>query len=171
MPFEGEARERGCAEHHVEHLHHAEQAGLGENARQRAGNRRRRFRVGERQPALQRHEAHLHREADEEAGSDSHPNQRRDRAGLGGKHCELERARLSVHQQDAEVHHIGARRTHQEVHEPGAQRFRGLLMDDQEVGGPGHQLPEDVEIAELVRGGEPDQRAGHQEGEEIITVG
>ena len=68
--------------------------------------------MGERQPALQRHEAHFHRKANEEAGGDGCTNQRRDRTGLRGKHRELERAGLGVHEQDAEVHHIGARRAH-----------------------------------------------------------
>ena len=44
-------------------------------------------------------------------------------------------------------------------------------MDDQEVGGPGHQLPEDVEVAEFMRRRDADQRAGHQEGEEVVAIG
>ena len=76
-----------------------------------------------------------------------------------------------MRQQDAEIHQIGARRAHQEVDEAGAQGLGSLFVDDQEVRGPGHQLPEDVEVAELVRGRDADQRAGHQEGEEVVAIG
>ena len=132
---------------------------------------RRRFRVGERQPALQRNQAHLHREADEQAGDDRCAGERRDHGGLVGDRRELERADLGVRQQDAEIHQIGARRAHQEVDEAGAQRLGRLFVDDQEVRGPGHQLPEDIEVAELVRRRDADQRAGHQEGEEVVAIG
>jgi hypothetical protein len=165
------ARERSGAEGDVEHLHHAEQAGFGQHPRQRAGDRRRRFGVSERQPALQRNQAHLHREADEQAGDDRGAGERRDHGGLVGDRGELERTDLGMRQQDAEVHQIGARRAHQEVDEAGAQGLGSLFVDDQEVRGPGHQFPEDVEVAELVRRRHADQRAGHQEGEEVVAIG
>ena len=114
---------------------------------------------------------HLHREAEEEADDDRRADGWRQRADLVGERGELERADLSVRNEDAEVHHIGARRAHQEIDEAGAQRLRRLFVNDQEIGRPGHQLPEDIEIAEFVGRREADQRTRHQEGEEIVAVG
>ena len=164
-------RERAGADRQVQHLDHAEHAGFGEDARERAGDRGRRLGMGERQPALQGDEPHLDGEAEEEADGDGCADGRRDLTGLGRERRELERTDRGVGQQDAELHHIGARRAHQEIDEAGAQRLGGPIVDDQEIRRPGHQLPEQVEIAELVRRGQADQRAGHQEGEEIVAVG
>ena len=75
---EGEMRERAGADRQVEHLDHAEHAGLGEDARQRAGDRGRRLGMGERQPALQGDEPHLDGEAEEEADGDGCADGRRD---------------------------------------------------------------------------------------------
>ena len=69
------------------------------------------------------------------------------------------------------MHDVGAGGAHQEIDEAGAKRLVGLALDDEEVRRPRHQFPEDVEVAELVRRGQPEQGADHQEDEEVIAVG
>ena len=93
-----------------------------------------------------------------------------DVADLVGDDGELEAADLRMHQQDAEVHDVGAAGAHQEVDEAGAQRLRRLFVDDQEVGGPGHQFPEDVEVAELVRAW-PDRASSRSSGRRRSSSG
>ncbi len=127
--------------------------------------------MGQRQPGMHRHEAGLDGEADEQAQRGDGADRGVDIADFVGNDGELEAAGLRVQQQDAEVHHVGTRGAHQEVDEAGAQGFRCLFMDDQEVRGPGHEFPEDVEVAELVGAGEAEHRAGHEEDEEVVAVG
>ena len=158
------------AEDHQQHLDHAEDTGLGQDAGQRAGDRGGCFRVSQRQPGVHRHEAGLDGETNEQAERGDSASRGIDVGDPGSDVGELEAARLRVQQQNAKVHHVGAGGAHHEVNEAGAQGLWCLFVDDQEVGGPGHQLPEDVEVAELMGARQPEHRAGHQEDEKVVAV-
>ena len=123
-----------------------------------------------RQPAVQGEEARLRAEADKEGRDDHGRDGWRQLADMGGDLGHVEGAEPGVQQQDAEVHHVGRGGADQEVLLPRLQRLVRLLVDHQQVGGPGHQLPEQVEVAQVIGGGDADQRADHQEQEEEVAV-
>ena len=151
----------------VDH-HHAEHAHLGEHAGQGRGHGGRRGGVGVGQPAVQRHETGLGRDA-EEGEHQREPEHVLGARGQVGEDFAVLREVAADHE-EAHDHQVGRAAAQHDVLDGRVARLGGAFPRHQREGRPGHDLPLRGQRADVVGGHDVEQRAEGQEQEEPVPV-
>ena len=144
-------------------------AEVAHHAREQDADRCRRSRVRVREPEVKRDRRRLDQEPDDQE------DKRRDEQAVGffaGKRAtdlsEIERARASVHERDAEEHqHRSDRIRDGEVERTLERAFVLHAVADERERGRAHQLEEDEHVEEVAREGESDGCAEEQQHEDV----
>ena len=153
---------RRRAEEIEEHARHAVDAGLDEHAGHERGDVARRDRVRRRQPDVQRHDARLDAEADEEKQKRRVALVGRHFVAKGVKRVKAVAARRLEQQQETKNEAARADVRHDEVKHAGVARlFLFVLEAHEAVGRQRHDFPGDEEKEGVV--GEEHQRRGQQQ--------